>query len=399
MIILIFDTIIRAIKNIFALKSRSILTITGIAIGALCVTLISAIGDIGLGVITTEINSFGLGSILISSDIEDFPQANLYLDELNTIEELDFVSDATPVNTSIGTLEMRGMYANSAVWGVDNGAEQAISLKLIYGRLISLNDLINSKNVCVVDKGVALAFYKRENIVGKNIMITIEGVTKNMEVIGVVSSGGILMQNLVKSVVPNMVYIPYTTLSDITGEESFNQIAVSFDESINIDNASEQILNNLSKLNETSGYEVSNIEDQKSNLESILSSVTTILSSIGAVSLFVSGICIMTVMLITVKERRTEIGVKKAVGATNYLIFSEFLIESLCLSVIGVLIGSGIALMFVFVITNLIGISFSIDILKNIFIVFSSILVGAVFGVYPAVKAASLDPIEAVKFE
>ncbi len=396
MIISIFRNSIRSIS---IAKTRCILTIVGIAVGALCVSVLTIIGDIGIHVVAEEIDSFGLGSVLISLSEESDNGNKLYTKQLEIISQNPQVKVATPINTAIANIEMRDLYAKVAMWGVGTGTEHSISLELLHGRLIDEQDIYNNSQVCVVDRELAMAFYNRENIVGKTLTATVEGISKDMEVIGVVSSGGMLMQNMLSAIVSYIGYMPYTTMLEMKGENNFGQIAVTFNEGVDITTASEQLIEGLTGESLSPIYQVQNIASHTDQMEHILVIITTILSGIASISLVVSGLSIMTIMLITVKERTKEIGIKKAIGASNYMIMAEFFFESLLLSVIGVIIGGLLALFTGYILTVVFQIDFTLDYLKYIRILILAIIFGGLFGVYPAITASKLNPITALRYD
>ena len=159
----------------------------------------------------------------------------------------------------------------------------------------------------------------------------------------------------------------------------------------------------LSTLDEeagvTSGYQAENLNQQKDRLNGIMDIVTLILSVIGGISLIVAGLSIMTVMLVTVRERTREIGIKKAIGATRKMILFEFLAESFLLSVFGSLAGALLGASLGAIGCVLVGIPFSINLISVLVCVLFSIGIGIVFGVYPAAKASSLSPADALRTE
>ena len=197
--------------------------------------------------------------------------------------------------------------------------------------------------------------------------------------------------------IPSFIYLPYTTMQSSMGRTSFDQIAVRIEDGEDADAVGVSLVQELERMTgEEEGYQANNLVKQKETLSDILNILTLILSAVGAVSLLVASLSIMTVMLVSVHERTREIGIKKAIGAGRQIILQEFLWEALLLSLIGAVIGGLLGT----------GISwagataFGIQLIPRLDIVWLaagfSIVSGVVFGVYPAMKAASLHPIEAL---
>jgi putative ABC transport system permease protein len=252
----------------------------------------------------------------------------------------------------------------------------------------------------VVDQNVARAYYKRDNIVGKTVSIQFASGNRELEIVGVVSSGGNLLQGLIGEVVPCFVYMPYTTLQDYSGKDSFDQIAIKIKPGVDGDIAGEQIQNVLvDYTGVTGGFKAENMASQKEKLDSVLNIITVALSAIAAVSLIVAGLSIMTVMLVSVGERTREIGIKKSIGASRRSILTEFMVEAFAISVIGSLIGTAVGVLLIVIGCLPFGIPIRINGQIVLVCIAFSILVGVVFGVYPASVASKLKPVDALRCE
>ncbi len=380
-------------------KFRSFLTIASIAIGVCSVVLIGSIGEIGKEAIGQELNSLGLGSVTVSAD-KRFTSLKMTKEDLSLLRGTPAVESATPIVVDYSNIRMRGLVANSVLWGVDSGSSQVISLTPKYGRMINQADIASAANVCVVDSNVAQLFYKRDNIVGKQVEALIGGSYVTLEIVGVATSGGNILQTMLGEVIPSFAYIPYTTLQRYKGEDSFEQIAVTLKDQENIDAAAEQISAMINRSHNISrGFKTENISKQKDSLNNMLGIVTLILSAIAAISLVVAGLGIMTVMIVSVNERTREIGIKKSIGATRGIILMEFLIEAFIISLIGGLIGLGTGLAFVWAGCMITSMPMHLNFTQLAASVALSVGIGVVFGVYPATVAAKLKPVDALRTE
>ena len=393
------DLLKNCLKNMFRKKLRTILTITGIGIGVLSVVVISLIGEVGKGALNSELNSMGIGGLYVQSvsdsDSKIFGEA-----ELQAIRKNENVIGATPLITKMMKIQARGLQSQAVVWGIDETATDIVSLDLKYGRMIHKSDVSSSAPVCIVDESFAQMFYKRDNIVGKTIQVKLDNQLVDFTVIGVVSSGGNILQGIMGDFVPTFLYAPFTTLSRYSGNDHFSQMVAKLSPTADEAAAEASIATMLNQELAGAGtVKVENLNTQKDKLNGILDIVTMILSIIGGISLVVAGISIMTVMLVTVHERTREIGIKKSIGANRRTILLEFLAEAFLLSLTGSIAGAALGLAIGFTGCAVLGLAFAVNIQSILFCIFFSLLTGILFGVYPAMKAAKLKPVDALRHE
>ena len=384
-----------ALRHIFRKKVRAMLTIAGILIGVLSVVIVSVIGEVGKKAVNQELDSMGIGGLCISA-AEQNKQKEFSDTLLAAVQENPYVDEATPLLTKITPISVCSKKTQSVVWGIGSNAAQIVSLEIVHGRLITEEDVRKKASVCIVDESFAQMHYKRTNIVGKTIELLGDTGYQPFTVVGVVRSGGSILQGLMGDVVPTFLYAPYSSLTGQKITKVIAKLSADADET-------EACASVLSTLDEeagvTSGYQAENLNQQKDRLNGIMDIVTLILSVIGGISLIVAGLSIMTVMLVTVRERTREIGIKKAIGATRKMILFEFLAESFLLSVFGSLAGALLGASLGAIGCVLVGIPFSINLISVLVCVLFSIGIGIVFGVYPAAKASSLSPADALRTE
>ncbi len=393
------DSLICSFRNLGRKKFRSFLTICGIAIGVASVVLIGSIGEIGKDTVNRELSSLGLGSVTVSTD-KKFTNLKLSEEDLALIRSVPSVCSASPIVVDYSSVRMRGLVANTVLWGMDGANSQIITLKSKHGRLLNQTDLAGAADVCVVDSNMANMFYHRENIVGKHLDAMIGGSYVTLEIVGVASSGGNILQSMVGDVIPSFAYVPYSTLQRYKGETSFEQIAVTLRNSDVIDSAAEQLTAMMNRShNLERGFKIDNISQQKDTLNNMMSVITVILSAIAAVSLVVAGLGIMTVMIVSVNERTREIGIKKSIGATKGVIMIEFMIEAFTISVIGSIMGVIVGLSLVWIGCAIVKTPILININLLMSSVGISVMVGMIFGVYPATIAAKMRPVDALRIE
>ncbi|GHU81486.1 macrolide ABC transporter permease [Clostridia bacterium] len=385
------------IKNLWRKKTRSILTMLGIAIGVSSVIIISFIGNCGTSAVMGEFDSLGMGGLTVSAADTSF--SKLTNEELKIVKATKGIKSATPVAIlTTDIYDTKGKSESSIVWGIDSTAKEIVSLDLLYGRFLNNTDISGSTNYCMVDQTFAQKMYNRDNVIGRVLTITSGGTAEDFTIVGVIKTGSGLLQNAMGNYLPNFVYAPYTTIQHLTGSNNFNQIITRTAPNVNIDTLGENLERELNYFSGSTGvYKVTNLAKQKEVLTNILGIITIILSAVGAVALIVASLSIMTVMLVSVSERKREIGIKKSIGATRMIIMREFLTEAFLLSVIGCIVGvlAGIVISYVGASMFNLHAEMRTDII--LFSCLFSVLSGVVFGVYPAYKAAKLKPAESLR--
>ena len=374
-------------------RLRTWLTISSIAIGTAMVVLVIGIGGVGTQAVNDELESMGIGGVSVSAT------RGLSVSALTSIRCLAEVRQAMPLSLQFASARAgEGSYSVVGC-GIDGGADQVISLQLLYGRMLTAQDVVAEMSVCVLDESLAKEAFGRTNVVGQSIALYYEGGSLDVTVVGVTATGSSLLQNMT-ALIPYMVYLPYTTQQSVTGVDTFDQIAVRLRDGEISAQAEEAIHTALERSGEDYGtLTTENLATQRARLDAMAGILSWILTAIGGVSLLVSGFGIFTVMLSSVNERTREIGIKKAIGATRTRIMAEFLagawLMSLGGAVMGMLLGCGVVIGGCY----LIGLApvFPIDRLGLVFGV--TLLLGTAFGAYPAYQAAGLRPVDALRYE
>lgn len=382
-----------AFRNLVRKRHRARLTVLGIAVGVMMVAVVSVISNVGRAWVDNELDSMGVGGLSVMAPTGGELISEDTLKELRT---LSCVSSAMPLMVQLSTVSAANASSEAALCGIDAGADQVISLSLCHGRMISPGDVSSAARVCVLDESLAKAVYGRGNVVGKTVSVQYGDRLDILTVVGVSETGSSLLQNFT-SMIPGMLYIPYTTHSTITGQSAFDQIAVRVVGASDVaERKVERLLDRL--YDGDSPFRTDDLAVQKERLEGLVDVVALVLTAISAISLVVSGFGIVTAMLSAVSERTREIGIKKAIGATNGRILSEFLTEAVLLSAAGALLGMLPAVVLVVVLSAM-GLPTNIPVSLFIGLFVFSLLVGGAFGAYPAYKASRLQPVEALRNE
>lgn len=396
------DYVICAFRNLGRKRLRSVLTILGITVGVASVVIISSLGAGGKTAIASGLDSLGINGLNISekSDADSSNNSLMTNSDVKLCEKVVGSNCTMPLIMQTGSAILNGIEKDALVWGIGSDAQNTVSLKLLHGKMFSRADIMSHAKVCLVDSAFAKERYKRENITGKTIYVCLDGDYVSFKVCGVVESGSSLLYNLVGKFIPTFVYLPYSAAEDMRMKKGYDQIVIKSASANSLDKTGTQIVNLLNKEHSTNdSYIVSNMLKQKEQFFSMLDIVTMIISAIGAISLVVAGIGIMTVMLVSVNERKREIGIKKAVGARKGVIMFEFLTEALVISATGGLCGIFSGLGIAYLAIKHMGLSFSINFTPVIGAFIFAVIIGIMFGVYPAYKAANLQPAEALRCE
>jgi len=369
----------------------------GIAVGVFSVVLISTVGTVGTSEVSATLVTMGVDTLLVQA-ADNSVSVTLTDEDAETVRRIDGVNEVMPLMASMTEAKMIGRRLDCYVWGVDKSADRLISLEAAYGRLINNSDAAAKLKVCVIDEQFARETYGRSNVVGKTLSMFLGGKYHEFEIIGVAESGLSSLQGMLSNIMPGFMYIPITTMQQLCGRVTYDKLAVKLDDMDTDTAIVKEVTDTLNQKNgHVDGYICNNLLSQKGQLDDILSIVTTALSLVAGISLVVSGISVMTTMMMSVGERTREIGIKKSIGAKNRDICAEFLSESMVLTLFGSLVGITAGLLVSAVGCVIMGVSFEINAASLVISVFAAVGIGAVFGAYPAYKAASLNPVEALR--
>ena len=394
-----------AIKNLKSNKFRSLLTMLGIVIGNASVITLVGVGRGAQNLAENQLSNLGANVLFVVPGSNDtrrrgvaFPK-NLVLKDAKAIEEqVPTVKRVAPQISSNEVIQTGSKSTSSSISGVTNEFLIVRSFEIAKGRFINDQDTIGAKNVVVIGPDLEEKLFDKKEGLGERIRIK----DQSFEIVGVMKpKGAVFGSNQDEN-----AYIPLSTMvSRITGKDPTYGISLSFIsvEAINeksIKAAKFQITNLLRqrhKIIRDDDFAVRSQKDALQIVSTITGGLTLLLAAIGGISLLVGGIGIMNIMLVSVSERTEEIGLRKALGARRLDISTQFPIESLILSSLGGVAGTGLGLTTVKIVALLSPLPATIGFGTVFITVFISGTIGLTFGVLPAKRAARLDPITALR--
>lgn len=417
----LLENIRLGLDSLLANKVRAFLTMLGIIIGIASVIGILTVGTAMSNSVNSSLNSLGGSNLFVylSSKSESFGSTDD--EDLITLEQINGLKEklgqrAKAVTFSLsggsGQVKDRRNYANVSLEGVGEGNQYADNLKIIKGRYITDADVSSESNVAVVsDKFVNNIFSGDvSKALGKNIVYydDFEDNVESFKIVGIYRyevQGGMFGGGASTSEkeLSTPVYIPHPIAHNLTGEKYlFFNISVTAKNSELVESVEKGIkdyFDNVYKNNDMWEVTVQSTKKILEEVESVTNNIRLAIAVIAGISLLVGGIGVMNIMLVSVTERTREIGIRKALGATNSDIRLQFIIESMIVCLIGGAIGVLIGGTFGYIAGILLKTPTFPSIASIVFSVAFSMSIGLFFGYYPANKAAKLNPIDALRYE
>ncbi|MBE6022001.1 MAG: FtsX-like permease family protein [Cellulosilyticum sp.] len=393
-----------ALAQLAGNKLRTFLTMLGMLIGVGSVIMILSLGEGMKGYVSGEFEGIGQGTIQVMAMVQK--EETLLTDE--DVEMLEEIPQVVEVFKHHSNYMGMGKDYNQKdkmlmLYGFPYDIEKVSDMNLKFGRWITEQDEEVKSHVVVVEDNFSKIMFKESDpqyALGKSIEILIGGERQSFEIVGIVKSQ--YPSSAPADMIPPIVYLPFTTLDQyiMDGEGKTYSLYVLIDEEYDASEYSKPIRRILNKKHgDEDVYMVSSLMEATDTINDILDKLSLFTSVVAAVSLLVGGIGIMNIMMVTVRERTREIGVRKALGATDQQILVQFLVEAIILTVLGGLSGLLVGYLGGFFIASALTIEATLTPGMIIFSIGTSSIVGIIFGVYPAYKAAKLDPVEALREE
>lgn len=396
-----------SLRALRANKLRSALTMLGIIIGVAAVIAMVGIGNGATASITSQIQGMGSNLLTISPGQSNSggvkggagSSNSLTMDDVAKIQIGTAVKAVAPVASSNAQVVLSSGNTSTTITGTTEGFEVIKNVTMARGRYITKEDVSSSARVAVLGPTVVenLLGDVNASIVGKTIKIN----NVPFQVIGVTTATGSTgMQSS-----DDMITAPITTVqARLIGKKTVRSILVSASSEALMQTAQDEITATLRKAHKIqagkdNNFRVQNQADMLATMQNITKTMTMLLGGIAGISLLVGGIGIMNIMLVSVTERTREIGIRKAIGAKSMDILLQFLIEAVVLSVLGGGIGIALGYGGSSLAGKALTLSTSISPTSVLVAFCFSAAIGIIFGVFPARKAAAMDPIDALRYE
>lgn len=386
-----------AVKSLMASKMRALLTMLGIIIGVSAVILISGMGKGLTNKVEETFSSMGSNIITVMALYQNNTRY-VNLDKLETlVSETEGIRYYAPyTQTSNATIKYENEDTTTTVYGTNEDYTSIRDRGIASGRSIQYLDIEREQKVCVVGSNVIADLFgddvSNDELIGENIKIN----GNSFKIVGILEekASGLAGSD------DDIILIPYTVSQKLFNIQYINMFYFTYTDGKFADAVMDKIDRFFYSIYDDADYYF--IMDAQSMMEEMydmLDTITSILVAIAGISLLVGGVGIMNIMLVSVTERTKEIGIRKAIGANQWDILSQFVIEAITTSVIGGSIGIVMGIFFTGVASKILGIEGAVTLGSVVIAVGISSLIGIVFGYLPAKKAAEMHPIDALRHE
>lgn len=395
----IYESFSMAMKNIKSSKTRSILTMLGIIIGVAAVIVITGIGNGMEKYMKDQFESMGTNTL----SVYVFGRGNqkMTVDDMQVIvdENSEYLDKMTPTISFQGSKKVGTDNLNSTnVTGVSEQFLDIKGLKLTDGRNIQYMDIKNRNSVCIIGSYVNKKYFG-----GKGLGDSVKLNGRDFTIVGV-------LEEKAKSEeysTDDAIYVPYSTVSRMMNIRDVSDFTITFKSEDMSSQAKKALEDSLTKYfnGDSDAFYINSMAELLDMMNQMTNLMITVLTLIAGISLVVGGIGIMNIMLVSVTERTREIGIRKALGAKERYIMSQFVIEAAATSALGGVIGIILGYILCFVVTKVIVIIYAqnFTVIPTFFSVMASFgisaAIGIFFGYMPAKKAARLNPIDALRYD
>ncbi len=387
----ISDYISIAAHQIKKNRLRTALTVLGIMIGIASMITVISVGSGGQKMINTELQKFGINRVWFFPNDLRGPNDILTMNDATMLGGVSGVSEVAPSAYERSYLSTDRTNIASDVVGTSASLFSIEQMTFMEGRGISEKDVEYARQVVVLSQDAKDELFDDKDVVGEKVSINGQKYT----VIGVEKED----QSIYSSFFSGKCYIPVTTFNAMFSNNYMDEISVSVQNTDQLDSVIDNCIKKLLSKYGEGTIKIINLTDELKNAQTILDIFKTVVSAVAAIALVVGGIGIMNIMLVTIKERTREIGIRKALGAGEHHILGQFLAEALFYAMLGGLLGLVFGIALTKAASSVLGIEAAVSVSAATLSVLFSATVGIIFGLMPAYKASKLDPVEALRHE
>jgi putative ABC transport system permease protein len=385
-----------ALKAFRRNKTRTILSLLGIIIGVASVIVITSIGESAQQNVKSAFGSSGLNLVRLSSGWRMRSTNITFSESFKTklFDEIEHIKQIWSVNSMNVTLNYNDNDVSVSGSAVEYGYLEMCGLEMDYGEFFSVSDDVQGVQVVILQSEIAKSLFPEGNAAGKPIILLNQGQLFGFTVIGVLAETNGGFEN-------SSMYVPrgfYTRKIEPSSVAS-SFVLETMDQKYAVDVTDKTRAYIASLTGDEYAVNIMSMKSALAQFEEVSGTMSLLLSGIAAISLLVGGIGIMNIMIVTVTERKKEIGIRKAIGASGSAIRTQFLVEAAAITLTGGLVGIAVGLLISLCIVYVMNWTFVVNAASCVIAFLFSALIGVFFGFNPASRAAKLDPVAALQSE
>ncbi|MDD6930831.1 MAG: ABC transporter permease [Treponema sp.] len=389
------EDFLNSIQNFKRNKTRTFLSLLGVIIGVAAVIIITSMGESSTKQVQDTFGTNGLDIVEIRNGFmrRNRDSITLVFDESFRENLFDGVKDIKKIwykNSLSATLSVGEVSASVSCTAIEYGYLEMYGFQLENGKFFSVSDVEEGMQKIILSHDMAEQLFPDGNALGQKIMLVVDKVTFGFKIIGITKDQTTGMET-------GTAFIPRGFYSKkIKPNPSADSVLVQVTSQEKSSPMVQTLTSYCKNLTGTDSVRVNSMKTMIEQVSKITETMSLLLAAVATISLLVGGIGIMNIMIVTVTERRQEIGIRKALGANQKDIMQQFLIESASITVIGGILGIILGILISLVLEYIKGMSFALSFQACIVSFVFSLFVGIFFGINPALRAAKLDPVVAL---
>ena len=386
------DLLVLSGKNVLRAGNRTMLCVLAICIGIASVSVILSLGLAAGNAVQGELERIGVDGVVFYPKTSD----SISDEVISCLKEMENVSSVMSLAIASGNVTLRNVRTSAGILGIDESLADVFHLEVLHGTLPNAQQIRSGEKIVVIDEELAQKAYQRTNVIGKKMTVTVKGVSEKMEICAVIRSQSANISMFLGSQLPHLLYMPYTTLTEMNHTIQVDKIMLS------LGSKAENVIDDIQKaLNQRfeGDFQYENLNQYLDSFNTIMNTISLLISGIAGISVVVGGLGVMNSMVSAVETRTREIGIYRALGAKKRNIIENFILEAILLCLAGGICGITLSVISVHLIE--VFIKRQIVFQWNVMTISLglSIICGVLFGMMPAIRAARLDPIKAIRSE